>query len=337
MKKITFLAVTLLTIVTLTLTGCSGNKEEAASNEPTVLKVGLHNPESHPLCQGIKEFGEILEEKTDGRYVLDIYYGGQLGNKPTHLQSLQTGVLDITMIMSGPIIDFGAKDLSVFMLPYLYDNVEHARAVLKSDIGKGLLANIQESGTKMVALGAYQESARNFFFTEKPASTIADLQGMKIRAQEGSMYIETMESFGASATPVAFSELYSALQTGVVDGAEQPLSGYYNNKFQEVAKYYLLDKHEISPNLILFSEVTWNKIPDADKKIIQESFEESVSYFNELSDAADGEYLQKMKDEGVMIIEPENPQEWRDAVAPVLEKYGKEYSDIITKIKNTKY
>lgn len=315
----------------------SEDENGAASQTRIVFKVGLHNPEQHPLCQGIKEFGRILAEKTDGRLSLDIYYGGQLGDKAVHLQSLQTGVLDMSMIMSGVLVDYGAKDLKVFTLPYLFDNVAHARAVEKSAIGKKLIDSIQSSGTRMVGLGTYQESARNYFFKNKRVTKIADLKGMKIRCQEGSIYLETMEAFGASPLSVSFSELYSALQTGIVDGAEQPLSGYCSNQFQEVSKYYLLDKHEISPNIILFSEITWNKLSPKDQALIKEAFDESVLYFNTLSDEKDGELIETIKASGVEILEPANPQEWQDAVAGIYKKYAANYQELIDQIRSTSY
>ena len=141
---------------------------------------------------------------------------------------------------------------------------------------------------------------------------------------------------GAYAQSVAFSELYSALQSGVVDGAEQPLSGFVNNAFQEVAKYYVMDQHEISPNLILFSEATWNQLSQEDRDLIEESFQESVPYFEELSDSKDAEYLKTIEDAGTEIVQVD-VSEWQDACSSVYDKYGEKYADIISEIKNTSY
>lgn len=361
MRKKLSIILTLVMVGVAVLSGCSKNGAEettaakaAASAgadtqtadkkmeaeqkfEKKVFRVGLNNPEPHPLCQGIKEFGNILSEKTDGQLSLDIYYGGQLGDKSTHMQSLQTGVLDMYMIMSGTLVDYGAEDLKVLTFPYLFDNVEHAREVQKSDTGKNLIASIQAAGTKMVGIGSYQESGRNYFFTKKPVSKIEDLKGLKIRCQEGSIYLETMEAFGSSPVSIAFSELYSALQTGIVDGAEQPLSGFYSNQYQEICKYYLMDEHEISPNIVLFSEITWNKLTDAERTVILEAFEESVDYFNKLSDTSDTEILKKMEESGVEIIQPDDPQEWRTAVEGIYEKYGSDYADVIDAIRKVEY
>ncbi|WHH57845.1 TRAP transporter substrate-binding protein DctP [Petroclostridium sp. X23] len=130
--------------------------------------------------------------------------------------------------------------------------------------------------------------------------------------------------------------VYSALQTGVVDGAENPISGYYSNKFYEISKYYTLEGHEMSPNITVFSEIVWNKLSDEDKKLIIESFNESKKYFNEISGKKDEEFIKSLKESGVKITEVENPQEWRDAVKPLYEKYGAGFEDVISKIQNSK-
>lgn len=206
----------------------------------------------------------------------------------------------------------------------------------KSDAGKALLDKVQSSGTSVVCVGAYQESARNYFFTKKKVEHPSDMKNMQIRCQEGSVYYDAVEAMGAYAQSVAFSELYSALQSGVVDGAEQPLSGFVNNAFQEVAKYYVMDQHEISPNLILFSEATWNQLSQEDRDLIEESFQESVPYFEELSDSKDAEYLKTIEDAGTEIVQAD-VSEWQDACSSVYDKYGEKYADIISEVKNTSY
>lgn len=312
------------------------SSEEAPSGDNYTLKFALQNGENHPLCQGIAKFGKILEEKSDGRFKLELFYSGSLGDKATTVQGLQTGTIDAAMLMSGVIADYGCDGLGVFTLPYLFDSVEHARAFEKSPEGQALLDTVQSSGSSMVCVGAYQESARNYFFTEKRVEKPEDMKNMQIRCQEGSIYYDAVEAVGAFAQSVAFSELYSALQSGVVDGAEQPLSGFVNNAFQEVSKYYVMDQHEISPNLILFSEATWNQLNEQDQELIKECFEESIPFFEELSDAKDAEYLQTIKESGTEVIEV-NVSEWQEACSSVYDKYGEEYAEIISQIKNTSY
>lgn len=309
---------------------------EAPAGEAYTFKFALQNGESHPLCQGVARFGEILEEKSGGRMKLELFYSGTLGDKASTVQGMQTGTIDAAMLMSGVIADYGCDELGVFTLPYLFDSVAHARAFEKGEQGKALLDTVQSSGSSMVCIGAYQESARNYFFTKKRVEKPEDMKNMQIRCQEGSIYYDSVEAVGAFAQSVAFSELYSALQSGVVDGAEQPLSGFVNNAFQEVSDYYVMDQHEISPNLILFSEVTWNRLSAEDQQLIRDCFQESVPYFEELSDAKDEEYLKTIKDSGTEVIEVD-VAEWQAACASVYDKHGQVYADIIDQIKNTKY
>lgn len=335
MKKL--LIALLIAVVTLSCVFAGGNDEtQNVADQKITLKCALQNGQTHPLCMGVKKMADLISEKSNGRITVELFYSGSLANKPATVQGLQTGTIDCGMLMGGVIADYGCDLMKVFTLPYLFDSVEHARAFEKSEDGRALFDTVQSSGSKMVCIGAYQESARNYFFTKKDVKSPADLKNMMIRCQEGSVYYDTMEAMGANVQSIAFSELYSALQSGVVDGAEQPLSGFVSNSFHEIAKHYTLDQHEISPNLILFSEVTWNKLSDEDKRIIKEAFDESVPYFEETSDAKDAEYIETMKNAGVVITEVD-PAEWQSVCAPVYEKYGKSYQSVIDQIRSFKY
>ncbi len=330
MKKLFIVLLVLATAFTAVF--ANGSSEAGAAEQKITIKFALQNGETHPLCQGVAKMAELIEQKTDGRITVQLFYSGALGNKPSTVQGLQTGTIDAAMLMGGVIADYGPEQLKVFTLPYLFDSVAHARAFEKSEAGQALFDSVQSSGSKIVCVGAYQESARNYFFTKVDVATPDQLKNLMIRCQEGSVYFDTIEAMGANVQSVAFSELYSALQAGVVDGAEQPLSGYVSNSFHEICKHYTIDQHEISPNLILFSEATWNKLSDADKAIIREAFAESVSFFEQLSDAKDAEYLETMRAAGVTITEVD-PAVWQAACQPVYDKYGEQYADIIAQIK----
>ena len=309
--------------------GAQESGSQAAAAKPVTIRFALQNGEAHPLCQGVKKWADLVEEKSQGRIKFQLFYSGALGNKTATVQGMQTGTIDGGMLMGGVIADYGPDKLKVFTLPYLFDSVADARAFEKSDAGKALLDTVESSGSKMVCVGAYQESARNYFFTKADVKSPADMKNLMVRCQEGSVYYDAAEALGANVQSVAFGELYSALQSGVVDGAEQPLSGFVNNAFQEVAKYYVLDQHEISPNLILMSEITWKKLSADDQALLKSCFDESVPYFEELSDKKDAEYLQKIKDSGVQVNEV-NVSEWQQACESVYEKYN---SDLIKQIR----
>lgn len=336
-KAITVIALIAISSALVWAGGSSEAVSDDGTPETTVFRAGIQNPDGHPLVEAMKDFAEILKEKSDGRYEIEFYAGGQLGDHRTHITSMQTGALDVYMIMGGFLVDMGVDVLGVMMLPFLFDNVEHARAVQEGPIGQQVLDSIQEAGTRLVGIGMYQEASRHFFFTRRPVTTIDEMRGLKIRVQPGTIYERLLTSFGSSVVPVSFGELYSALQTGVVDGAEQPYSGFYANRFHEVSPYFLLTGHETSPNYVLFSELTWNRLSEEDRALIVESFNESVAGFNRASAESDREIVEKMLEAGVEILEPADPQEWQDAAIPLYEEFAPDYGDLIEQIRNTSY
>ena len=339
LKKIFSLFFTLVLVGSLWAAGKSEDKSTSAVSGVTkVFRVALFNPESHPMSQGVKKLGEILSQKTNGRLSFEIYYGGQLGTQHVVYQAVQSGAIDISISPVGITADYGATKLKVYTLPYLFRSVQQAKNAHRSAKGLELLNHIQESGTRMVGLGFFQEpSARNYFFKDKRVTRMADMRGLKMRTQEGAIYLETNAIFGINTTSIAFSELYGALQTGIVDGAEQPFSGYFTNRLHEVSKYYLLNGHEIAPNVLLMSEMIWNTLPEGDRKLLRDCFIEASDWYNSDSAQKDAEYIKAIKAAGVEIIEPDNPDEWRAAVKPIYDKYGADFKDIIEAFQKLPY
>jgi len=228
--------------------------------------------------------------------------------------------------------DFGASKMNVFGLPFVFTSNEHLWKVLESDIGKEILANVQESGSKMVGIGFFGEGARHFFFTRKEVKTLADFRGLKIRVPQTQLMMDTVVALGANPTPISYAELYSALQTGVVDGAENPLPSYYANSYHEVAKYVVLDYHSFSPYPILASELTWNKLSAADKAIILEGLDIARAWNKTAVDREERETYEKLIAAGVIINET-NLTEWQSSVNSVYEKYAGNYMNILDAIR----
>ena len=268
--------------------------------------------------------------------MIEIYPASQLGDERTQIQSLQMGAIDMFRPNTVSMGDFGAKKMNLFALPYVFRNRDHLWKALKSPIGDEILKNVEESGTKMVALCYLEEGARHFFFREKPITTVEDLKSLKIRVPQTQLLMDTVNAFGASATPISYSELYSALQTGVVDGAENPPTGYLSNNFYEVAPYYTLDGHTYSPSLIVISEIRWNKLSQEDRNILKEAAQEVQDLNRQIAEARDQEALAALKEKGVTISEVENIAEWHTAMKPVHEKYGSDYLDLLEAIANVK-
>lgn len=316
-----------------------GNENQGNENQDKaemVLRYAEVNPDNDPITMAANEFARIVKEETDGRIEINVFPSGQLGGHKEVIQSLQMGAIDIARTQPAYLSDAGVKAVSIYSLPYLFRDEDHAWDVLDGPIGQNMLEEVQNSGAKMVGIGYYATSPRNFFFTDEKVTKLSDMKGLKLRVPTGQMYADMVEAFGASATPIPFSELYSALQTGIVDGAENPIKGYNNQNFDEIAKYYTFDRHQADPSIITFSEMVWNKLDEGDQQIIRDAMAESADYYRDLSKEKTEEYMKELKESGVTFLEVENPQEWQDAVQPLYEKYGAGYEDIIEEIQNTK-
>jgi len=297
-----------------------------------VLKYGELNPDSHVMAVVAREFARIVKEKSKGEIIIDVYPSGQLGDERTMQQGLQMGAIDIMRGNSVSYGDFGAKKMNVFALPYIFRDRAHLWKVLSGPVGKEILADLQASKTGMVGIAFMEEGQRNFFFRNDPATSLDKMKGKKIRVPQSEILIDTVKAFGAKPTPISYSELYSALQTGIVDAAENPPTGYLSNNFYEVAKYYIIDGHTYSPSVVTVSEITWKKLTPAQKKILEEAGVEVEKINRKLIEKADNDAFAALKAKGVKIINLNDADKWRAAVRPLYEKYGKDYLVIINKI-----
>lgn len=329
--------VIVLLISVLLLSSGAVLAQEKSSSAKIIIRYADVNPVTDPVVKAAIEFGRILNEKTNGRIEVKVYPSAQLGPTTETLQALQMGALEMTRVPSAHIGVLGVKKMNVYSLPYLFRNMEHAKKVLlDGPMGKEFLDDITNSNVKLVGVGIYIVSPRHFFFTNKKVTKLSDMKGLKIRAQTGEMYTQMIEAFGASSTPIAFSELYSALQTGIVEGAENPVKGYYNKSFYEVSKYLTLDAHQIDPAAIVFSEILWKKLNTEDQQLIIAAVRESAEYaYNEII-KSEKIYLEDLKKRGIIISEVEDKQEWEDVVRPLYSKFAAGFEDTIEKIKSVK-
>lgn len=317
------------------LTGCSGGFSggKGGENVEMVLKAGELNPEDNINTQVLEYFADQVYELSDGRIMVKIYAGAQLGDERTELQAVQMGALDIFRGNTITMGDFGASKMGIFGLPYLFEGRDHFWSVLKSDLGREILDSLQESGTDMVGLSYVDEGARNFFAKE-PLQTPDDLKGKKIRVSETSILLDTVSCFGASPTPISMSELYTSLQTGVVDGADQPLAGYVSNSFGEIAPNIILDNHTYTPGVIIMSEYRWNKLSPEDQAIIRQAAEASEDYNREIVAAAEAEQIEQLRGEGINVVEVNDFAPWQKVVQPVYDKYAAGFEDIVNQIRS---
>ena len=307
-----------------------------AAGKPVVLKYGELNPDTHPMTVVAKEFARLVKEKSGGQVVVDVYPASQLGDERTEMQGVQMGAIDLFRANAVSMGDFGAKKSNIFSLPYLFRDREHLWKVLNGPIGKEIKDDIVKSKTGMVAVAYMEEGQRHFFFRDAPVSSLAQMKGKKIRVPQTQILIDTVKAFGAAPTPISYSELYSALQTGIVDGAENPPTGYLANNFYEVAKYYVLDGHTYSPSIMIMSELTWNKLTPAQRTAIEAAARETEVFNKANAEKADNEAFAELKKRGAQIVTVTDLPKWPDAIDPVYKKYASDATETIKKILDTK-
>lgn len=300
------------------------------------LRFGTSSAETSAVVDAMKLFKKTVEEKSGNQMKVEIHSGSTLGDVKQMMQNTQLGAIEMCMTAPANLADNGVKSFQVLNLPYIFDGFEHSWKVLDGEIGQELLGDISEQGLKLVGIGYYKDGARNFFTSKTPVRTLEDMKGLKIRVQPNEIDTEMALALGASPTPISFSELYSSLQSGVVEGAENPTEGFYNGKYFEVCKYLTIDEHTNPPVVVVFSETVWNKMSDAQKEIVTSSWKEAQEYNKSSVGTREKEVYEALEEEGVEIIRIEDKEKWVEAMAPVYEKFGGEVSGFITRIEELK-
>jgi tripartite ATP-independent transporter DctP family solute receptor len=318
-------AVYLMTAVFLAfiLSSCSKKSDVA------VLKMGHALDVEHPVHKAMIFMAEKLEEKSDGKVILQVYPGEQLGSEREMIEQVQMGLLDVTKVSTSPLESF-IPSMSIFSVPYLFRDSEHFWNVLEGPVGKRLLQDGESVGLK--GLCYYDAGSRSFYTKEKPIMKPADLEGMKIRVQESKTSMQMIKELGASPTPIAWGELYTSLQQGVVDGAENNPPSFYRSGHFEVCKYYSLDEHTMVPDIVLISTKTWNNLSAEVQKMVQEVADESVIYQKQLWKKDTEKSLEMVQKQGVKIYHPEKSA-FRQKVKKMHDSYnGTEVGEIMKEI-----
>ncbi|NIK70825.1 MULTISPECIES: TRAP transporter substrate-binding protein [unclassified Paenibacillus] len=324
------------------LAGCSSNTKEtidsantgssAAEGPKYTFRLADTHPEGYPTVVGDRKFAELVNEKSGGRIKIEVFPASQLGEEKAVIEQVQLGAIELTRVSTGAMGGFN-KEYEVFSLPYIFNSDEHLWKFLESDKGKKLLDSLESS--RMKGLAYYSSGARNFYST-KPLTSIADMKGLKVRVIQNKVNIDLMEALGANATPMAYGEVFGALQTGVIDAAENNYPSYDTSNHYQQAKNLILDQHQRVPEVLLISKITWDKLSDADKKIISEAAQESVATQRAEWDKFEKQSEEKIKAAGVTITEVTDFTPWQEAVKPVIEKYRADYSEILDAIEKAK-
>ncbi len=271
MKKL-LLAMLIVSMLVMPLFA-QGQQDAAASAKPIVLRLADNQPSGYPTVIGDLEFARLVKERTNGRITIEVYNSGQLGDEKSAIEQVQFGGIDFTRVSISPLSSFNPL-LNALQMPYLYRDAAHMWKVLNGEIGAYFLASMQSAG--FVGLTYYDSGARNFYNSVKPIYTVADLKGMKIRVQESALMMGLVSALGAVPTPMPYGDVYSALQTRVIDGAENNWPSYDTSSHFEVAKFYSIDEHTRVPEMIVASKVTMDKLSKADQELIMQAAKDST-------------------------------------------------------------
>ncbi len=311
MKRDKFYYQILLLVTSIILICCSDK------SNVRVIKLAHSLDTKHPVHKAMVFMAERLEEKSNGLMKIDIYPGSQLGSERELIELLQMGIIGITKVSSATLENF-VPSARIFGMPYIFRDHEHYWRVLKSDVGKKILLDCEDYWLR--GLGYYDAGSRSFYTKEKHVLTPDDLTGLKIRVMKSQISVETIQTLGGSATPIVWGELYSALQQGVVDAAENNPPSLFFSRHYEICKYYSLDEHTSPPDMLICSKYQWNSLNTEQQKILQEAVDESVKYQRQLWKETEEEVLSKLKESGVEVYHPDK-EPFRKKVEPLYQEY----------------
>jgi len=303
------------------------------AQDKQVWKAADVHPLGYPTVEAVVRMGRKLEKQTNGRISIQMYPQMQLGGEKEMIEQAQVGALQIARVSVGalgPVVD----ELNVFNMPFIFRNETHMRHVIDGPIGNELLDKVTASPARLVALGWMDAGTRNVY-SNKPVTKPADLKGMKVRMMGNPIFVETMNAMGGNGVAMGFNELYSAMQTGVVDGAENNEPTVLAQNHYQVAKIYSLTGHLIIPEMFVFSKASWDKLSKADQALLKKDAREAQFEQRKLWDEKTASATSELKAKGVQFI-PADKQAFFKATQPVRDKYGAKYSALMKRILDTK-
>jgi tripartite ATP-independent transporter DctP family solute receptor len=304
------------------------------AQQKQVWKASDVHPLGYPTVEAIVRMGRKLEAQTNGRISIQMYPQMQLGGEKEMIEQAQVGALQIARISVGalgPVID----ELNVFNMPFIFRDEQHMRKVIDGPIGAELLEKISANpATRLIALGWMDAGTRNVY-SNKPVTKPSDLKGMKVRMMGNPIFVETMNAMGGNGVAMGFNELYSAMQTGVVDGAENNEPTVLAQNHYQVAKVYSLTGHLIIPEMFVFSKVSWDKLSKDDQALLKKLSREAQIEQRQLWDEKTAKATEELKAKGVQFV-PADKEAFFKATQPVRDKYGAKYSALLKRILDTK-
>jgi len=336
MKKISAI------LMVLAITGsvfASGNKDAGKPEEAKapvkqiVLRLAETHPIDYPTTKGDLEFARLVEERSNGRIKIEVYPSAQLGEEKAAIEQVQFGAIDFTRISISPLAAF-APQFNALQLPYVFRDSDHEFKVLNGPIGDELLASLTPAG--FVGLSWFDSGSRNFYNSKREVKTPADLKGLKIRVQQSELMVGMVNSLGAVATPMAYGEVYSGLQTGVIEGAENNWPSYLSTSHYEVAKFITIDEHTRVPEATIASKITMDKLSKADQDLIKKAAKDSMAFQIAAWRAYEKVAEDAVRKAGNTITVLSDKSAFQAAMAPLYAKQPAEISALVKRIQDVK-
>lgn len=300
----------------------------AASAETQVIKLGMTINEQDSFYVCATKFSELVKERTNGAYDIQLFPNSSLGDERTMLESMQMGTLDAGIITSGPFVNF-VPEFGVFDMPFLFPDNASAYKILDGEIGQEILGKLENSGLKGLAFA--ERGFRNLTNSVRPVNAASDVKDLKIRVMENEVYIASFNALGVNAVPMAWTEALTALQQGTIQGQENPVNVIHAFKMWDSQKYVSMTRHAYAAAVITFSLDKFNKLPADIQKIFIDSAQEAAEYERAWVAENEAKQIEALKANGMEIIEDPNLESFKQAVQPVYTKYT-QYSDYLKRI-----
>lgn len=306
----------------------------AATACETTLRSSDTHPDGYPTVEAVKAMGKLLEERTGGKLCVEVFHSAQLGQEKDTIEQTKFGVIDMNRVSMGPFNNL-VEETKVVSLPYIFRSTDHMHKVMDGPIGEEILKAFEPHG--YVGLAFYDGGSRSFYNAKKPVESIDDLKGMKVRVMQSDIFVDMMTALGANATPMPYGEVYSSIQTGVIDGAENNWPSYESSGHFEVAGYYTLDEHLIVPEVLVMSKVSWDKLSAEDQAAVRQAAKDSVPLMREMWAAREKASEEKVRAAGAKIVTNIDKKPFIDAMKPVYEKHvtSDKLKDLVARIQAT--
>ncbi len=306
---------------------------KAQAQEISLRSADIH-PDGYPTVEAVKYMGQLLNERSKGRIKVQVMNNAVLGQEKDTIEQTRFGVIDMNRVNAAAFNNL-VPQTTVLGLPFLFRSTDHMHKVVDGPIGDEILAAFEPHG--LVGLAYYDSGARSFYTTKKPIEKLADLKGVKIRVQQSDLWIAMMQAFGANPTPMPMGEVYSSLETGVVDGAENNWPSYESARHYEVAKNYTLTEHSLNPEILVMAKTSWDKLSPDDQKLVRQAAKDSVVKMRELWSAREKASEEKVRAGGVKVIKVDK-QEFAAAMTPVYARFvtDQKMKDTLKRIQDVK-